>query len=348
MFGDDFKKSLEPIKVSDELLEKTRKAIEAARLEEAKKTLDNASRKSFSSGKWLKTGAMVACVLLVGIGIFAILPYLTSGMSKTSSDATTARRIMASDTVAANLEGRDNYYSSKNKSEYFDDVAEETTAASMEQAQEETTEAEENDNEHLSVRPDDSTESGKTSPTLLFASTANIKGRTLSIDTKSKNLFWTDSSRDLQGNQGKEDVALPTVPMSEADDTIEGIAFFEDPGILGVIVSSKESETAVKGYCTLYLYSLNGDEWEGMLGFAQTGKYWGAGFSEGQVHFYTCYQDDPDTKQIDPLFRFGNAAWQPFSSDVISRKNDGRGGTYTIETAVSLTDFSTHTNILYR
>ena len=77
MLGDELKKSLEPIQASDELLEKTRRAIEQARLQQASATLaeksapkKNAARRSM----FLRAVVPIACVLLLGFGIYFIIP----------------------------------------------------------------------------------------------------------------------------------------------------------------------------------------------------------------------------------------------------------------------------------
>ena len=54
MLGDELKKALEPIQASDELLEKTRRAIEQARIQQAQETLDKSVRKDARRTLFLK------------------------------------------------------------------------------------------------------------------------------------------------------------------------------------------------------------------------------------------------------------------------------------------------------
>lgn len=75
MFGDDLKKSLEPIQASDELLAKTRLAIEKARLEQAAQTM-RAKKKSRSLSMIWKIGVPVACTALLVGGAVLLLPKL--------------------------------------------------------------------------------------------------------------------------------------------------------------------------------------------------------------------------------------------------------------------------------
>ncbi len=81
MLDDELKKALEPIKTSDELLEKTRKAIEQARLQQAKETIaENEPKKAVRSGLrnsfYLKAMIPVACAILLFAGAILLLPKL--------------------------------------------------------------------------------------------------------------------------------------------------------------------------------------------------------------------------------------------------------------------------------
>ena len=89
MLGDELKKSLEPIQASDELLEKTRRAIEAARLKQAQETLEKAekasARRSARSSLFLKAMIPVACALLICGGLIVILPKIMSDKEKSGN-----------------------------------------------------------------------------------------------------------------------------------------------------------------------------------------------------------------------------------------------------------------------
>ena len=89
MLGDELKKSLEPIQASDELLEKTRRAIEAARIQQAQETLEKAekasARRSARSSLFLKAMIPVACALLICGGLIVILPKIMSDKEKSGN-----------------------------------------------------------------------------------------------------------------------------------------------------------------------------------------------------------------------------------------------------------------------
>ncbi|MCR5057998.1 MAG: hypothetical protein K6A81_05210 [Clostridiales bacterium] len=93
MLGDELKKALEPIQASDELLEKTRKAIEQARLSQAKETLAKTEpEKTVRSGTrnsfYWKAVIPVACAVLLFAGAILLLPKL---FSEKKSDASRGR-----------------------------------------------------------------------------------------------------------------------------------------------------------------------------------------------------------------------------------------------------------------
>ena len=103
MLGDELKKSLEPIKTSDELLEKTRQAIYEARVKQAQESLDEASSRSArkrSAGMtyFLRAAIPVACALLVIGGMVLVLPKLSK--SDVEKSAKTKSRSQASNTAA--------------------------------------------------------------------------------------------------------------------------------------------------------------------------------------------------------------------------------------------------------
>ncbi|HBZ77522.1 MAG TPA: hypothetical protein DEO39_02300 [Clostridiales bacterium] len=81
MLGDELKKALEPIQASDELLEKTRRAIEQARVQQAQQTLDKAIRKDARRSLFLKSMVPVAGVLLI-VGVLAVVLHPTLSNKK--------------------------------------------------------------------------------------------------------------------------------------------------------------------------------------------------------------------------------------------------------------------------
>ncbi|MBO4928754.1 MAG: hypothetical protein J5379_10990 [Clostridiales bacterium] len=125
MFGDDFKKSLEPIKTSDELLEKTRKAIEQARLEKASESLTASSRpvrRRSQMSYFLMAAVPIACVILIMGGVFFLLPKMSkSKKSDTKSKADGGKRYAKQEAAVAadldlaveNVVGVDNYISNE-------------------------------------------------------------------------------------------------------------------------------------------------------------------------------------------------------------------------------------------
>ena len=78
MLSDELKKSLEPIQTSDELLEKTRKAIEEARLQQARETVAQKShvRSSIFDRLSFNTVIYIICAVLLVGGIAVTLPFI--------------------------------------------------------------------------------------------------------------------------------------------------------------------------------------------------------------------------------------------------------------------------------
>ena len=77
MFGDDLKQSLESIQVSDELLAKTRLAIEKARIEQAAQSVEAKKKPSHSLARIWKIAVPVACTALIVGGMVLLLPKLS-------------------------------------------------------------------------------------------------------------------------------------------------------------------------------------------------------------------------------------------------------------------------------
>ncbi len=78
MLSDELKKSLEPIQTSDELLEKTRKAIEEARLQQARETVAQKShgRSSIFDRLSFNTVIYIICAVLLVGGIAVTVPFI--------------------------------------------------------------------------------------------------------------------------------------------------------------------------------------------------------------------------------------------------------------------------------
>ncbi|MBP5418182.1 MAG: hypothetical protein J6Y58_11750 [Clostridiales bacterium] len=117
MLGDELKKALEPIQTSDELLEKTRRAIEQARIQQAQESLDKAVRKDARRTLFLKAMVPVACVLLIFGGLAVVLLPKLGGARKDerSKDRPVKEHNDAINTVTAEIDsilGKD----SKNQS----------------------------------------------------------------------------------------------------------------------------------------------------------------------------------------------------------------------------------------
>ena len=127
MLGDELKKALEPIQASDELLEKTRKAIEQARLSQAKETLAKTEpEKTVRSGTrnsfYWKAVIPVACAVLLFAGAILLLPKL---FSEKKSDASRGRgEIQAHNDAIADVVNE------------IDDIACEATQAYAEESEE--------------------------------------------------------------------------------------------------------------------------------------------------------------------------------------------------------------------
>ncbi len=77
MFGDDLKQSLESIQVSDELLAKTRLAIEKARIEQAAQSVEVKKKSSRSLARLWKIAIPVACTALIVGGMVLLIPKLS-------------------------------------------------------------------------------------------------------------------------------------------------------------------------------------------------------------------------------------------------------------------------------
>ena len=104
MLGDELKKALEPIQASDELLEKTRRAIEQARIQQAQETLDKSVRKDARRTLFLKAMVPVACVLLVVGGLAVVLLPKLSDSKKDGGGRKVKEHNDAVNTVTADID----------------------------------------------------------------------------------------------------------------------------------------------------------------------------------------------------------------------------------------------------
>ena len=138
MFGDDFKKDLEPIKVSPELLEKTRKAIEEARFAQAKESLETVSADSFRKKHTLRTVIIAACSVLVVGGALLLLPRLGGNKSaskdsvmKHNGYAPEMEDAIAADISFATTAAWDNMAYETTVAEYKDEAEENTSKSNI-------------------------------------------------------------------------------------------------------------------------------------------------------------------------------------------------------------------------
>ncbi len=371
MFGDDLKKSLEPIQTSDALLEKTRKAIEAARVEEARKSLEQSSKKSFSSGKYIRLGALIASVVVVGIGIMAVYPMLGAGKkSDSSSHAHGEMKITevaeavdidaydsAETTSYKNIHGKidiSNNLGDDKDSSKSNLIREGTTAASTTKMEEEVAqttvvcEAEETtyaeESEETTAPAAETTNNSVNS--LLFSKNTMIYGQTLSIDSDNHKLCWSNNI-DAIGSDAKN-YDLPELPPLNKLDRIEGIAFLEEKESLGVVVNSPVTGNSKNGFCSIYLYKLNDTKWEETYSFSQSGTMGMALFTDANTFMmYSNYKDDPDAEQITPLIRVNNGNWETLPDDQFTKLYNGRGGSYLITTYIDLNTMETDCSAMY-
>ncbi len=311
MFGDDLKKSLEPIQVSEELLKKTRKSIEAARLEQAKTSLEKASKKSFSSGKYVRIGAMAACAILVGIGLWAVLPAL-GRKSTEKADA------VAYDTTKA---------LDRNMVAEVDSLMPtrlETTQLATTTMENECIESEDSyDDDDENTFPEaEETAADETVPSkrsnYFFAPTALINGKTLSINSQGNALTWGSDTNST----------LPALPALDSNNRIEGISFIAQSNLLCVVTSADAGSDLAYGTCTAYIYSLKDNTWKKEFVVSQYGELIKAVANDNNLLLMTKYQvTDPDAGSSIPALKADDGNWEPLDS-YIYYENHKPGGTY--------------------
>lgn len=257
MLGDELKKALEPIQASDELLEKTRKAIEQARLQQAKETLakksepqqtvlSTAPRSSANRSYYWKAIIPIACVVLLFAGAILILPNLAK--SNTDSKNGTRGEIQehneAIADVVAEIDGI-------NKSA---DYAEDTQAATWESTTESVdSESITNDEKSLDgsdsfvIRDIDPYYKNKAlmfSPTLTdrlsVKSSVEVGSYTLCVSGDQKDLYLKDASTGEEIENNGEHSAPGIKSQLEADEKISGLLYDEEYGILYISTIERE------------------------------------------------------------------------------------------------------------
>lgn len=256
MLGDELKKALEPIQASDELLEKTRKAIEQARLQQAKETLakksepqqtvlSTAPRSSANRSYYWKAIIPIACVVLLFAGAILILPSLSkSSDSKNATHAGINEHNDAIADVVAEIDG-------VNKSA---DYAEDTQAATWESSTEAVdSETITNDEKSLDgsdsfvIRDIDPYYKNKAlmfSPTLTdrlsVKSSVEVGSYTLCVSGDQKDLYLKDASTGEEIENNGEHSAPGIKSQLETDEKISGLLYDEEYGILYISTIERE------------------------------------------------------------------------------------------------------------
>ena len=250
MFGDDLKKSLEPIKTSDELLAKTRLAIEKARLEQAKASLEPAhtepKKRSSSFGFSWKMVVPIACALLVVGGAVMVTDYLGKAKKAESKDKikTHNQEIASLDKQLDAAVGGDRYnYAADTTVASVEHEAEDVEGLDWENSpvMEETTAAESSEaaskgnhqksDGSMSVRPSKASE---------FYASVQVDGSLLCISDDRHSLFLADpmTGNPIPDEKGKQ---VPDFSFLDEDQKIQGLNYLENYGLLFVSVSSDQA-----------------------------------------------------------------------------------------------------------
>ncbi len=260
MLGDELKKALEPIQASDELLEKTRKAIEQARLSQAKETLAKTEpEKTVRSGTrnsfYWKAVIPVACAVLLFAGAILLLPKL---FSEKKSDASRGRgEIQAHNDAIADVVNE------------IDDIACEATQAYAEESEEAsqasaatTSEAqvdgdssknqdgaealESSDSFSLTIDPYYKNKNLMVSPNLTdrlsVKHSVPVGKYTLIISEDEKELYLNDTATGKIVENTSEHAAPSIRDMLSENETISGLLYDENYRIL--YISTVEGDTA--------------------------------------------------------------------------------------------------------
>lgn len=267
MLGDELKKALEPIQTSDELLEKTRRAIEQARIQQAQETLDKAVRKDARRTLFLKAMVPVACVLLIFGGLAVVLlPKLTGSKKDEGRSGVRKEHNDAVETVTADidriLDGDDEWDSTtnKNKSHNFsfqteatenaEEHSEESTSSEMEWYAEDTTTA-----------PSVDTHSGDNSNVDMYkyfsTKTAVAAGEhSISISADNSGIVVDGDDNHTLTPQFKNGNSFLGVKSPEKEDTITGLYFDEETQTLYITISHFDESKYKYIASEKYLYAI--------------------------------------------------------------------------------------------
>lgn len=254
MLGDELKKALEPIQASDELLEKTRKAIEQARVRQAQETLDKAIRKDARRTLFLKAVIPVACAVLLFAGAILILPKLST--KKSDNERGARGEIQEHNAAIADVVAEIDGIEYEDTKAYVEDTAE----ASNESAA--TTEAqvdgagsdnkgsvdsvESSDSFSLSIDPYYRNKTLMFSPNLSdrlsVKQSVAVGNYTLVISKDEKDLYLNDASTGETVENDSEHAAPSIRDMLYENETISGLLYDESYSLL--YISTVEGDTA--------------------------------------------------------------------------------------------------------
>ncbi|MBR3032543.1 MAG: hypothetical protein IKH92_05940 [Clostridiales bacterium] len=263
MLGDELKKSLEPIQASDELLEKTKRAIEAARIQQAQETLEKAekasARRSARSSLFLKAMIPVACALLICGGLIVILPKIMGDKEKSGNKSRMPiqEHNSAINEVTAEIDailGDDDYKKGEKTTSYAAFEESETEADSYgsmmptqgTEVYEETTTSADNDGENSETVSEVEMYKKKISNVV----TIEADGHTISVSK--------DGSTILVDNQLKQKLGpdrmniSPDTSRPGTGTRISGLSYDEETKMVYVTIADYEDPNYPAG--VLYLY----------------------------------------------------------------------------------------------
>ncbi|MBO4687534.1 MAG: hypothetical protein J5636_03400 [Clostridiales bacterium] len=262
MLGDELKKSLEPIQTSDELLAKTRAAIEKARLEQAAASLNDTSSVSRKASPrmsyFLKAAVPLACLVLVVGGLALLIPKFSKSSDSTmknkrsknaAAQAEATAVYEAADTVA------DHNYEIDNVSDLIDGEANsgkdydddnKSESAETTTTEDRTSEASETQNDVIeSEETIDGNSKNYLGPTLEVAISdermADIGDYLICISEDGKSLFLIDKvTGDIVSDS--EEHRMPVIEGLEESETITGLSFNDDAKMLYITITDSEGK----------------------------------------------------------------------------------------------------------
>ena len=260
MLGDELKKALEPIQASDELLEKTRRAIEQARIQQAQETLDKSVRKDARRTLFLKAMVPVACVLLVVGGLAVVLLPKLSDSKKDGGVRKVKEHNDAVNTVTADIDsilGLDHtkYSSDKLHNHGFDIEGEdsfETTRTSFEETEVDVSE----DTTVAATEETDSVSEDAEDMYRYMSSATSIRadGHIVSVSgDRSGLLIDLDDSKTLTP-RFKNGNNYQGTKNTEDSDEITGLYFDQETQILYITISHFDDSNIVPS--RKYLYAI--------------------------------------------------------------------------------------------